>query len=77
MTCFEIAHHPRTSDLWASSPNFKYKPDGRDTRLSNEKKAYVMCTSHPLYVQLRREYGLDVKSRKNIADSEEEKIQSD
>jgi hypothetical protein len=63
MSCFEIAHHPETSNLWISNPNFKQKPVGFDTTLKHEKRSYAVSTSHPIHVKLRKEYGLDLKSR--------------
>ena len=72
MTCFEIAHHPKTSNLWVSNPKFKIKPEGIDTRQCNEKKAYSVCMSHLLYVQLRREYGLELKSRRMLTEVQED-----
>ena len=66
MTCFQIAHHPKMADLLASNPSFRYKPLGkRDTRKPNEKKAYPEMTSHPLYMEFRKNYGLKLKKRKN------------
>ena len=53
MTCFEIAHHKSTVGLWTSNPNYKYKQRGaRDTRKKNEKRAYSVMTSHPIYIHL-------------------------
>ncbi len=52
-------------DLWTSNPEFKYKQHGMmDERSSNEKRAYSVMTSHPIYLQLRKEYGLQGKKRK-------------
>ena len=75
MSCFEIAHHPKTSNLWISNPNYKQKPVGVDTRLKHEKRSYAVSTSHPIYVKLRKEYGLDLKSRQKgplLTNEEEE-----
>ena len=72
MTCFQIAHHESTKGLWLSNPKFRYKPEGRDTRKSDEKKAFAVLTSHPLYIQLRSKYGLNSKKRKVVAMDENE-----
>ena len=73
MTCFEIAHNKSTVGLWSSNPNFKYKESGaQDTRKKNEKHAYSVRTSHPIYITLRCKYGFDVKKRKRL--QEESKI---
>jgi hypothetical protein len=42
---------------------------GRDTRRPNEKKAYTVMTSHPLYIDLRKKYGLKLKKRKHADES--------
>ena len=53
MTCFEIAHHKSTVGLWTSNLNFKYKQRGaHDMRKKNEKHAYSVMTSHPIYIHL-------------------------
>ncbi len=66
MTCFEIAHHKSTVGLWVSNPKFKYKQSGtRDTRKKDEKHAYLMMTSHPIYIQLRQKYW-SAKKRKRV-----------
>jgi hypothetical protein len=65
LTCFEIAHHKSTNGLWSSNPNFKYKLRGvKETRKNDEKRAYSVMTSHPIYLRLRRKYGLESKKRK-------------
>lgn len=69
LTCFQIAHHPKTAGLWASNSSFRYKPVEVDTRKPNEKKAYTVMTSHPLYIALRMKYGLNLKRRKHAEDS--------
>jgi len=33
---------------------------------------YAVSTTHPLYVQLRKQYGLDLNTRKNGTEIEEE-----
>jgi hypothetical protein len=75
MTCFKIAHYKSTEGLWSSNPNFKYKQRGaQDTRKKDEKRTYFVMTSHPIYLRLRREYGLDTKKRrrdKHISDGVE------
>ncbi len=70
MSCFEIAHHPQTTGLWISNPNFKLKDYGIDTRQKHEKRAYSVATSHPIYIQLRKCYGLDPKTRTKGRDRE-------
>ena len=65
MTCFEIAHHKSTVGLWVSNPKFKYKQRGtHDTQKKDKKHAYSVSTSHPIYIQLRKKYGLNEKKRK-------------
>ena len=64
LTCFQIAHHPKTSDLWASNPSFRYKPVGRYTRRPNKKKAYAVMTSHPLYIDLRKKIWFEIEEEK-------------
>ena len=54
-----------TYGLWSSNPNFKYKERGvKETRKNDEKRAYSVMTSHPIYLRLRRKYGLESKKRK-------------
>ena len=78
MTCFEIAHHKSTVGLWTSIPNYKYKQRGaRDMRKKNEKHAYSVMTSHPIYIHLRHKYGLDLKKRKRVEDSSKSEEGSD
>ncbi len=73
MTCFEIAHHKNTDGLWSSNPSFKYKKHGaKDTRKKTEKLDYSVMTLHPIYIRLRRKYGLDLKKRKREEEREEE-----
>ena len=80
VTCFEIAHHKSTVGLWVSNPKFKYMQHGsRDTWKKDKKRAYSVSTSHPIYIQLRKKYGLNEKKRKrgdedsdNIYDREDE-----
>ena len=55
--------------MWTSNPSFHYKPVGKDTRKPNEKKAYTVMTSHPLYIELRKKYGLELKKRKIAEES--------
>jgi len=78
MTCFEIAHHLQASDLWVSNPGFNYKPSGtnaRDMRQKNERCMYSVCITHPLYIQLRKEYRLDLKNmKKAMTEMEEEEV---
>ncbi len=51
--------------MWSSNPNFKYKQRGeRETRKNDEKRAYSVMTSHPIYLRLRHKYGLESKKRK-------------
>jgi hypothetical protein len=65
MTCFKITHHKSTEGLWSFNPNFKYKQHGaKDTRMKDEKRAYSIVNSHPIYLRLRCKYGLDPKKRK-------------
>mgnify|MGYP006161781339 CR=1 FL=1 len=78
MTCFKIAHHKNTDGLWSSNPNFKYKQRcAQDTRKKTEKRAYSLMTSHPIYIRLRRRYGLDLKKRKREGEREREEECSD
>ena len=78
MTCFEIAQHESTAGLWISNPNFKYKQCGaKDTRKKNEKRAYSVMTSHPMYIHLQRKYSLDLKKRKRVEDSSKSEEGSD
>ena len=78
MTCFEIAHHKSTVVLWTSNLNFKYKQRGvHDTRKKNEKRAYSVMTSHPIYIHLQCKYGLDLKKRKRVEDSSKSEEGSD
>ena len=78
MACFEIAHHKSTVGLWTSNPNFKYKQCGADDmRKKNEKFAYCVMTSHPIYTHMQRKYGLDLKKRKRVEDSSKSKEGSD
>ena len=73
MTCFEIAHHPKTGGLWVSNPKFKYESRGeKETRNNDEKRAYSMLTSHPIYQTLRLKHGLQLKKRKKAT-----KLESD
>ncbi len=60
------------NNLWISNPDYVYKPSRRDTRKKHEKKAYTVRTNHPIYLQLRKEYGLDAKKRKFIGEEEHE-----
>jgi hypothetical protein len=69
LTCFQIAHHPKTAGLWASNKSFRYKPAGVDNRRPHEKKAYTVMTTHPLYISLRKKYGLNLKRRKPAEDN--------
>ena len=78
MACFEIAHHKSTVGLWTSNLKFKYKRCGaRDTREKNEKRAYSVMTSHPIYIHLQHKYGLDLKKRKRVEDSSKSEEGSD
>ena len=63
MTCFEIAHNLSTTDLWASNAKFKYKQHGtRDERKPNERRAYSVITSHPIYLKFN--LNMDCKARR-------------
>jgi len=55
--------------LWASNKSFRYKPAGVDNRRPHEKKAYTVMTTHPLYISLRKKYGLNLKRRKPAEDN--------
>ncbi|KAL3800369.1 hypothetical protein HJC23_003665 [Cyclotella cryptica] len=87
-TAMMIAGHqpqsiPRksTEGLWSSNPNYKYKQRGaKDTRRNDEKRAYSVMTSHPIYLWLRRKYSLDSKKRKRdepVGDDDEDDEESD
>lgn len=81
LTCFEIAHHKSTEGLWSSNPKYKYKQRGaRDMRKKDETRAYSVMTSHPVYLRLRRKYGLDSKKRKReepVVDDDDEDDESE
>ena len=75
---WDTDHHKSTVGLWTSNLNFKYKQRGaHDTRKKNEKHAYSVMTSHPIYIHLQCKYGLDLKKRKRVEDSSESKEVSD
>ena len=62
----------------SSNPKFKYKQHGaHDTRKKNEKHAYFVMTSHPIYIHLQCKYGLDLKKRKRVEDSSKSEEGSD
>jgi hypothetical protein len=68
------------SPMLTSNPHYKYNLPGIDTQSHKEKRAYSVSTTHPLYVQLRKEYGLDLKARNKLTDeidmeSDEEETQ--
>jgi hypothetical protein len=66
VTCFEIAHHKSTVGLWVSNPKFKYMQCGScDTRKKDKKRAYLVITSLPIYIQLWQKYW-SVKKRKRV-----------
>ena len=66
MTCFEIAHHKSTVGLWVSNPKFKYMQRGsHDTWKKDKKRAYLVMTSLPIYIQLWQKYW-SVKKRKRV-----------
>ena len=62
LTCFEIAHHPDSKDLWKCNLNHKkvLTQVGHQTNNTVETtpRAYNVQTSHPLYIKLREAYGL-------------------
>ncbi len=64
--------HRSKSDLWVLNQNYKHKPSKKDTSNWHEKQVYAVSTTHPLYVQLRKQYGLDLNTRKNGTEIEEE-----
>ena len=66
VTCFEIAHHKSTVGLWVSNPKFKYVQHASgDTWKKDKKRAYLVMTSHPIYIQLQQKYW-SVKKRKRV-----------
>eukprot|EP00956_Cyclotella_meneghiniana_P008474 scaffold11429_cov48-Cyclotella_meneghiniana.AAC.4 len=78
LTCYQIAHHRSTVGLWKANPDFQYKQSSRtvssrrdDTRRCREKRSYSVSTSHPVYIQLRTAYGLDIKQRSKKHETEE------
>ena len=78
MTCFEIAHHKSTVALWTFNMNFEYKQHGvHGTRKKNEKHAYSVITTHPIYCHLQHKYSLYLKERKRVEDSSKSEMGSD
>ena len=56
--------------LWVSNPKFKYKRRGeKETRKNDEKRAYSVSTSRPIYQTLRHQHGLAYKKRKKPMES--------
>ncbi len=69
MTCFKISHHKSTVYLWSSNPKFKYMQHGaHKMRKKDQKCAYLVIASHPIYNHLQQKYGLSVKNRKRVED---------
>ena len=48
-----------------------------DMRKEDEKHAYSVMTSHPIYIRLRRKYGLDLKKRKRVEDDSDSNEDND
>jgi hypothetical protein len=49
-------------------------------RKKDKKRAYSVMTSHPVYLRLRRKYGLDSKKRKRdepVVDGDDEDDESE
>ena len=58
-------------DCGVSNPKFKYKHRGeKETRKNDDKRAYSVSTSNPVYQTLRLKHGLQLKKRKSGTESE-------
>jgi hypothetical protein len=58
-------------DCGVSNPKFKYKHRGeKETRKNDDKRAYSVSTSNPVYQTLRLKHGLQLKKRKKATELE-------